>query len=265
MATTLPPETESCSLPVPAPPSVEYRPAAGSRRPRNVGQIERVLSVAAGTALLPRGFRQKSATGWGLAAVGAGLLYRGLTGHCAAYQGLGISTAHPEIKGKGVPAQRGFRYERSILIQRSAADLYQAWRRPENLSALTGHLVSISPTSPDRTRWVAEGPWGKRVEWEAEVFNDKPDELIAWRSLPDSELDTAGSVHFTPAPADRGTLLTVLLKYDTPGGRLGATLAGLLGHGFESQVDDALRQFKQVMEAGETPRTDPSVRGSCQR
>ena len=72
-------------------------------------------------------------------------------------------------------------------------------------------------------------PLGQTVEWEAEIINDKPNEMIAWRSLPGSEVDTAGSVHFKPVGGGRGTEVHVNLKYNPPGGVVGAAVAKLFG------------------------------------
>ena len=74
---------------------------------------------------------------------------------------------------------------------------------------------------------------GLRVEWDAEIITDKPNETIAWRSLPGSMTATAGSVHFLPAPGDRGTEVKVEMKYEPPGGKFSATLAELLGEGIQ--------------------------------
>jgi uncharacterized membrane protein len=88
------------------------------------------------------------------------------------------------------------------------------------------------------------------VEWDAVVHNEIPGELLAWRSLPGSEVDHAGSVHFDPA--GEGTAVRVLLRYDPPAGKLGAAMARLFGEDPDTQVADDLRRLKQLMEAGET-------------
>jgi uncharacterized membrane protein len=97
---------------------------------------------------------------------------------------------------------------------------------------------------------VAKGPAGTRVEWDAEIHNEIPDDLIAWRSLPGSEVDHAGSVHFSPVH-NEGTEVRVILRYDPPAGRVGAAVARLFGEEPAHQVAEDLRRFKQVMEAGE--------------
>jgi uncharacterized membrane protein len=79
--------------------------------------------------------------------------------------------------------------------------------------------------------------------------------MIAWRSLEGSQVDNAGSVHFTPASGGRGTVLRVALKYDPPAGVVGALVARLFGESPAQQIDEDLRRFKQLMEAGEVTTT----------
>jgi uncharacterized membrane protein len=93
------------------------------------------------------------------------------------------------------------------------------------------------------------------VEWDATIHNEIDDELIAWRSLPGSDVNNAGSVHFTPIGDGSSTEVLVVLSYEPPAGKLGAAVAKLLGEEPSKQVDDDLRRLKQVMEASE-------VRGS---
>jgi uncharacterized membrane protein len=99
------------------------------------------------------------------------------------------------------------------------------------------------------------------VQWDAEIVTDTPNRVISWRSLPGSDVDTAGSVHFNMAPAGRGTEIRVSLKYDPPAGKLGTFIARLFGENPEQQIRDDLARFKQIIEAGEIPRTDGQPHG----
>ena len=146
---------------------------------------------------------------------------------------------------------RGLRVERTMTIMRPADELYRAWRDLPRLPELMQHLESVTPLDGKRSRWSARGPGGVSVEWEAEIMADEPGRLIAWRSVPGSDVDNAGSVRFTPAPAERGTEVKVRLSYAPPAGRLGGAVATVFGRGADRQVREDLRRFKQRMEAGE--------------
>jgi uncharacterized membrane protein len=170
------------------------------------------------------------------------------------YHVLGMNTAEHN-SSVGVPAQQGAKIEKTVFINATPEQLYTFWRRLDNLPLFMHHLEKVTCLDNRRSRWVAKAPFGKTVEWEAEIHNERPNELIAWRSIPGSEVDTAGSVHFTPLANGRGTEVWVSLKYNPPGGKLGIIAAKLLGESPEHQISEDLCRLKQVIEAGETPTT----------
>lgn len=225
--------------------------AASTCPAQNVGDTERMASMVGGGALALYGLTRGTVGGTLLALFGGGLLYRGLTGHCSAYAALGISTATPRGARTSIPAGRGLKMERSIVVARPAAELYRFWRNLRNIPSFMQHIHSIS-VEGNRSHWVARCPVGFSLQWEAEIINDHPNELIAWRSLPGSGVDSAGSVHFQPAPGG-GTRVTVVMKYDPPAGRWGAAAAQLFGHNPEAQLETDLQRFKELMESGQAP------------
>lgn len=218
---------------------------------QNVGDAERMISLIGGSIIGVYGLTRGSLSGLLIAGVGSALAYRGLSGNCSIYRAFGISSNRDEHSATAVPAQYGFKLERAVTINRPAEDLYDQWRNLENLPTIMRHLKSVTNLGGGRSHWIASGPLGVQVEWDAEIINEDPGRLIAWRSLPGSQVDTAGSVHFDERPAGRGTELTVSLKYNPPGGQAGAGVAWLLGSGAEQQVEEDLRRFKQKMETGE--------------
>jgi uncharacterized membrane protein len=92
------------------------------------------------------------------------------------------------------------------------------------------HLESVAVVDDKRSHWVAKAPAiaGGKVEWDAEIINDEPNALIAWRSLENADVDNAGSVRFVPAPGDRGTEVKVVIDYIPPAGRVGKWVAKLV-------------------------------------
>jgi uncharacterized membrane protein len=241
--------------------SVSRRAGMQPAQTINVGDVERWASVAAGGGMALLGLSRRSIGGAALALAGGALVYRGVTGHCPCYQQLGINTAQKHSPAIGVRAQHGVKVERSLTINRPADELYRYWRNLESLPRIMEHLESVRELGGNRSHWVAKGLLGSTVEWDAEIHNEREGELIAWRSLPGAQVDTAGSVHFEPAPHGRGTILRVSLKYDPPGGKVGATIANLLGDGVEEHLHEDLWRFKQFMEAGEMPtaRVSPNL------
>lgn len=220
----------------------------------NVGQTERWASALAGGALAIYGLTRRNWGGVVLALVGGTLIYRGSTGYCHMYDMLGVNTAGTETDNPlvSVPAGKGIKVEKSVTINRSPEELYRFWRNFENLPRFMNHLESVKVTGEGRSHWVAHAPAGKTVEWDAEINNEKENELIAWRSLEGADVDNAGSVRFEPAADGRGTTVRVTLKYDPPAGRLGSLVARLFGEEPSQQIEEDLERFKQVMETGES-------------
>jgi uncharacterized membrane protein len=152
-------------------------------------------------------------------------------------------------------------FKRSIIINRSSEELYNLWRNFEQLPQFMQHLISVQTIGEGRSRWVAKGPAGTQLQWDAEIINDKPSELIAWRSLPGGDVDHVGSVRFQPARGGRGTLVRVEMQYRVPAGAAGAAIAKFLAQSPEKQVDVDLRRFKQWVETGEVARTEGQSAG----
>ena len=148
---------------------------------------------------------------------------------------------------------------KSLIIDRSPEELYQFWRDFENLPRIMRHLRSVRTTGDGRSHWVAEAPAGTSAEWDAEITEDRPNELISWRSLEGSQVENSGSVRFEPAPGGRGTIVKVDINYNPPGGVLGEWFAKLSGDDPGWQALESLRAFKQLMENGEVTVSDGTV------
>ncbi len=150
---------------------------------------------------------------------------------------------------------------RAVSIRKSPQELYQFWRNFENLPRFMYHLEAVTVTDGTRSHWVAKGPAKTKVEWDAEIIDDEPNHLIAWQSLPGSDVENWGTIRFDPAQNGKETIVHVELGYIPPGGALGAIVAKLFGEAPEQQIKDDLRHFKQLMETGEIPTTEGQSAG----
>lgn len=153
----------------------------------------------------------------------------------------------------------------SLTVNRPSEEVYRRWRDLERLPEFMAHLESVRTTGDGRSHWVARAPAGRTVEWDAEIVDDRPNELIAWRSVERADVDNSGSVRLTPVRDGRATEVTVELEYDPPAGRVGAAVARLLGEEPQQQLRDDLRRFKQVVETGEVVRSEGSPEGMSTR
>ena len=222
----------------------------------NVGKYERMASAIGGGALVGYALKSRTPTGIALGVLGAGLLYRGATGQCEAYRALGVNTATTSED-----VAREVHIEKSITIGVGPAELYSFWRNFENLPRFMEDLESVTQLDGNRSHWVAKGPAGTKVEWNAEIYNEKEGELIAWRSLPEADITNAGSVHFEEAPGGRGTYLKVVLNYNPPGGKAAQLFVKLFGSEPGQLVESNLKRLKQLLEAGEIPTTEGQTSG----
>jgi len=215
-----------------------------AERTVNVGERERIVSAIAGGTLLVFGLTRMSVGGLLLAAVGAALGYRGLTGHCDAYERLGIDAggARRNVGNLGV------KIDEAIVVNAPPQRVYDVWRNLENLPRLLSHVERVEVLDRTRSRWTVKGPGGARGSWDAELINDKPGELIAWRTRDSTLVNHAGSVTFEPAGS--GTHVRVSLQYDPPGGRFGHAVASLVSADAGSQVAHDLAEFKRALEEG---------------
>lgn len=161
----------------------------------------------------------------------------------------------------GARGAGAIRVAQSVTINRSPEELYRFWRDFQNLPRFMKHLESVRVTGDRRSHWVAKAPAGAPVEWDAEITEDRPNELIAWRSLEGADVDNVGSVRFERALGGRGSIVRVEMRYSPPAGVVGATVAKLLGEDPEWQIKDDLRRFKQVVEAGEIITTEGQPAG----
>jgi uncharacterized membrane protein len=149
----------------------------------------------------------------------------------------------------------------AITVNAEPAEVYAVWRDLERLPSFMYHLESVRTTGERTSHWVARGPAGTTVEWDAEITDDVAGERIAWQSLEGATVDNAGSVRFVPAPRDQGTEIHAQLTYAAPGGPVAALAAKLFGEEPNQQLADDLRRCKQVIETGEIARSDASPLG----
>jgi uncharacterized membrane protein len=233
----------------------------------NIGTTERAISTAAGALLAVAGLSRRSLPGVLVAALGGGMIYRGVSGHCDVLAALGIDRSE-RAGGQAQPTdyfERGIHVEQAMTINKEPWDLYQYWRKFENLPSIMSHLEEVRVIDEKKSHWVAKAPSiaGGKVEWDAEIINDEPNSLIAWRSLAGADVDNAGSVRFVPGPEGRGTEVRVVLDYIPPAGRLGKWIAKVMGEDPQHEVREDLRCFKRIMETGELPTTQGQPRGDC--
>jgi uncharacterized membrane protein len=223
----------------------------------NVGRNERMASVLGGAGLALLGVRQRGVAGALLGAAGAALIARGASGHCPVYQAVG-ATSTGGRPAKRLRAEedvdRGVSVHASITVARSAEEAYAAWRDFANAPRYMDRIAQVEVLDDTRSRWTATGPMGRSWTWESQVVEDSPGELIAWESLPGSELPNRGWVQFVPLDrADaREAEVRYFVEFDAPGGVIGSAIANAFHDAPREMVRGDLRRFRAMLEGGET-------------
>lgn len=199
----------------------------------------------AGALLFMRGMRTKGWVGTGAALLGIAFMRRGITGFCYSYQALGINSA-------GEAAEPGARVNESITINRPREEVYRFWRDLSNIVPVMQYVESVGATAEKCSHWILKTPGGKRLEWDAELINEKQNELIAWRSIGESECSHAGSIHFKDAAGGRGT--EVKVEFWCRPAPAGEDLA--------LWIRQELKRVKAQIEAGVLPETEGQPTGA---
>jgi uncharacterized membrane protein len=211
----------------------------------NVGNLERIGSVAAGAALLYLS-RRRMAPIKGANAAGAGLIARGVLGYCPVNALCGRDSRSRDTR-KALSGTRGVRVLETVVVRAEPAVAYRFWRNLSNLPRFMNHLERVDVIDSRRSHWSAYGPAGTRAEWDAEIINDIPNQLIAWKSSEKADVVSAGSVRFRPAPG--GTEITVHLQYDLPAGQVGEWIAEAFGQAPSQTIREDLWRLKAHFEA----------------
>jgi uncharacterized membrane protein len=229
----------------------------------NVGKIERVASSVLGAALIMGGLKSRSLGGMAAALAGSGMLYRGMSGHCHVFGALGVSTAGTETSPSQGDSEAP-RVQRTVTIDKPASELYNLWRDAGALRRVMQPFADVSSTSDRTARWSIRTPLGKLYSCETEIVEDRNGELLRWRSVDGSGLLAEGTLRLAPALGNRGTRVSLALRLDPPGGRLGAVLMKALRVVPDTIARAALQRFKSLAETGEIPTTEgsPSARSN---
>ena len=132
--------------------------------------------------------------------------------------------------------------EKSIEVEAPVNKVYNQWTQFEDFPKFMQGIEQVQQLDDKRLRWTAEIA-GKRKEWDAEIFEQVPDQKIAWRST--SGAPNAGIISFRPI-ADNRTHVTVRMEYDPEGvvENVGAAL-GAVG----TRIEGDLKRFRDFIQS----------------
>jgi uncharacterized membrane protein len=196
-------------------------------------------------ALLGMAFRKRRSNGRELALASAFVLGVTLVDVMAARSSVRVETGRKRV-ARRAPAQ----VTQSITINRAPEDVYAFWRDFASFPRFMKYVESVDAIDDRRSHWTVRMPGGVKLEWDAEIVEDLPSSAIAWRSLPNADIDNAGVVELRPAPGGRGTEVHLRVGWAPRGGSVGRTVARLFNAVPKGIARADLRRLKQVLETG---------------
>ena len=218
----------------------------------NVNTPERVVSVIGGAVLLFAGIKsvfKSPLTGFLGLATGGTLLSRGISGHCPRYKATGADSTKPEV----------INIKQHFTVNKPREEVYQFWRKLENLPLFMRHIESVEEKDPIHSHWKAR--FSKNtppITWNAEIVKEIENHFIGWHSVKGSALDHGGKVEFNDAPGG-GTDLEVVFSYQSPIGGIGTGLARQFTPALEEIIREDILYFKHFIETKEVPEVEPSL------
>ncbi|MFC7333933.1 SRPBCC family protein [Rhodocista pekingensis] len=216
------------------------------------GDAYQMAPLLVGGLMTALGVRRGGWLGYGIALAGLGVIQQAFSGRSAIRDWVG-----EEWLGErsGDHEQRAVTVSHSVTVNRPAEELFRFWRDFSNLPRFMHHLERVDVIDDRHSHWVAEGPAGLRVSWDAELTDEQENRRLAWRAVEGADVPNWGHVEFRPAPGGRGTEVQAVIRYEPPGGALGRAVARLLGREPQQQMRDDLNRFKRMMESGSDTTT----------
>lgn len=216
---------------------------------------ERALSVASGALLMLPVFGKRTTLRWTAAAAGGALVYCGLSGTRLASRAATDGAA-------AAPKQL---LKQCITIGKPAAEVHALWRNPDVLDKVRLPFQQLTQLGSDHLRWTMKLPAGS-LEIEVLLVEDRPNELVHWRSTSESLIGVDERMRFRPAPQDLGTVTTLEYEIDfsrLPAGELLRSVSSYFRRAPQAALKKVLENFKSLAETGEVPTLErnPSARG----
>jgi uncharacterized membrane protein len=208
----------------------------------NWAPTTRLVIGALGGILVLQGTRRRGPVGRALSVLGVGLLTR-------------AASNIPPRRLVGIGAgRRAIDVQKTITVNAPIEQVWELWSNFENFPRFMSHVKEVRKLDEGRSHWVVAGPAGVPVEWDAVITDWVPHQLIAWKSVEGSTVDSAGRVRFQTLQ-DRSTEIDVQLSYNPPAGAVGHAVAALFGADPKRAMDEDMVRLKSLLEEGKT-RTD---------
>ena len=136
--------------------------------------------------------------------------------------------------------------EKTIEVDQPVKTVYDLWTQFENFPRFMSGIKEVRQRDARHVHWKAE-IGGKIKEWDAEIYDQVPNQRIAWRSTGGAE--NCGTMHFI-ALSPTKTRIILYLSYGPQG--LMEWMGNNLGV-VSARVSGDLNKFKQFTESQGDP------------
>jgi uncharacterized membrane protein len=143
--------------------------------------------------------------------------------------------------------------EETLEVAASVQDVFAFWSSFRNFPRFMAHLREVTENENGVSRWVADGPAGLPVSWDAEITGLKPFQRIAWRSVGESVVRNEGEVRFEEIDEHRSRI-HVRMTYSLSAGVIGRAVAACFGADPARQINSDLKRLKAILERGSRER-----------
>lgn len=199
----------------------------------------RLGAAVAGSFLTIYGLSRRGIFGFACKAAGTAMFLRALKKPLQHSFG-----AHDEL-GRGVDMQK------TITVDSPVQTVFEMLADPVNFPKFMTHVHEVKKLDDKLYRWTVVGPAGALAHWDAQIVRLVANELLEWKTSPESTVQHAGVVRVDPT-AYGGSRVHVRLSFCPPGGTVGKALAEFFGMYPKHMLDEDLARFKSLMEHGKT-------------
>jgi uncharacterized membrane protein len=145
-------------------------------------------------------------------------------------------------------ARRHLAAHGSVEIGRPIDEVFSFFKDFESFPRIAGGLRSVVDYQDGRSHWEAYVPSGGVVEWDVVVTKYVPRSVIAWESVPGSDIDMRGIVRFTSLGPER-TRIEVDASYRPTATAFNDALRLLLNRRRGPTLEGALERLRFYMES----------------
>jgi uncharacterized membrane protein len=206
----------------------------------------RLLMGSFGGLLAWYGIRARGPLGMGAGVAAAGILARAVANR-------------PVTRLTGIRDGRRIEVHKVITVAAPIEKVWALWSNYENFPRFMTHLHEVRRTGEQRSHWIAVGPAGISVEWDAVATAWVPNQVIAWKSVEGSTVENAGTVKLRPLSQDT-TRIDVRISYNPPGGAIGHSIATIFGADPKRAMDEDMVRLKSLLEEGKTTADQGQIR-----